>query len=339
MASSLEGNKILASILTAGVIAMSSGLIAGLIYYPETLSENAFPIAVEVADATSGDDAGSGEESALALLASADSAAGAKQAKKCTSCHTFEEGGADKIGPNLWDLVNQPIANNAGFAYSDALSTKSGETWTFENLDAFITNPKGWAPGTKMSFAGIKKTSQRADLLLYMRDQSGNPAPLPEAPAADEAVADESAAAESEGAAPEDGQTAEAAPADEAAPAAEDSIMALLATADVAKGEKQAKKCKSCHSFEEGGADKVGPNLWDVVNQPIANNEGYKYSDALTSKSGETWSYENLDGYLSNPKGWAPGTKMSFAGVKKLQQRADLVAYLRSLSGNPAPLP
>ena len=63
------------------------------------------------------------------------------------------------------------------------------------------------------------------------------------------------------------------------------------------------------------------------------------YSKALTSKSGETWTYENLDGYLANPKGWAPGTKMSFAGVKKLQQRADLVAYLRNLSGNPAPLP
>ena len=76
-----------------------------------------------------------------------------------------------------------------------------------------------------------------------------------------------------------------------------------------------------------------------MVANPIANNDGYKYSDALASRSGEVWSYQALNDYLENPKGWAPGTKMSFAGVKKVEQRANLIAYLRGLSDAPAPLP
>ena len=182
MASSLEGNKILASILTAGVIAMSSGFVAHLIYRPETLEENAFPIAIEESGASGEDttaEAAVAEGSILELIAAADVDSGAKQAKKCTSCHTFEEGGPNKIGPNLWNLVNRPVAGNSGFSYSDALASRSGETWTYENLDAFVSDPKAWAPGTKMSFAGIKKVEQRADLIAYLREQSNEPAPLP----------------------------------------------------------------------------------------------------------------------------------------------------------------
>ena len=99
------------------------------------------------------------------------------------------------------------------------------------------------------------------------------------------------------------------------------------------------KKCTACHTFDEGGANKVGPNLWNVVGRPIASAGSYKYSDGLQEKSGDSWSYENLDGYLHKPKDWAPGTKMSFAGLKKVKERADLIVYLRSLSDSPAPLP
>ena len=180
MASSLEGNKILAAVLTAGIIAMTSGFIATLVYHPQQLEENAFPIATDTG-AGEGEEAADGapEENVLTMLAEADPAAGEKAAKKCTACHSFDKGGADKNGPNLWGLVNSPIAGNAGFGYSDALASRSGEAWTYEALDGFLADPKGWAPGTKMSFAGVKKPEQRADLIAYLRSLSGSPAPLP----------------------------------------------------------------------------------------------------------------------------------------------------------------
>ncbi len=84
---------------------------------------------------------------------------------------------------------------------------------------------------------------------------------------------------------------------------------------------------------------KIGPNLWDVVERPIASATGFAYSKALKAKSGAPWSYESLDGFLTKPKAWAPGTKMSFAGLRKPEQRAAVIAYLRSLSDSPAALP
>ena len=116
-------------------------------------------------------------------------------------------------------------------------------------------------------------------------------------------------------------------------------IAALLATADTAAGAKAIKKCTACHSLNQGGKHRLGPNLWDIVGRPVASVAGYKYSKALKSKSGETWSYDNLDAFLTKPKGWAPGTKMSFAGLKKPERRADLIAHLRSLSDSPAVVP
>ena len=116
-------------------------------------------------------------------------------------------------------------------------------------------------------------------------------------------------------------------------------LAALLAAADPAAGAKTIKKCTACHSLDKGGKHKIGPNLWDLIDRPIASAEDYNYSSALEAKSGESWSYDNLDGFLAKPKEWAPGTKMSFAGLKKPGQRADLIAHLRGLSDTPAALP
>ncbi|MAH83064.1 MAG: hypothetical protein CBB68_00950 [Rhodospirillaceae bacterium TMED8] len=114
--------------------------------------------------------------------------------------------------------------------------------------------------------------------------------------------------------------------------------LVMMASADMAKGEKIFAKCKACHSVNKGGKNKVGPNLWEIVGKTTASNSGFQYSNALKEKGGE-WTYQNLDAFLTKPKAYAPGTKMSFAGLKKPAQRASMLLYLRSLSDAPKPLP
>ena len=116
------------------------------------------------------------------------------------------------------------------------------------------------------------------------------------------------------------------------------SLGALLAAADVGSGKKIAKKCSACHNFDKGGKNKVGPNLWDIVGRDMGQVAGFKYSDALAGMGGK-WDYATLDSFLAKPKAMVPGTKMSFAGIKKPAGRADLIAFLRSLSDSPPPLP
>lgn len=137
-------------------------------------------------------------------------------------------------------------------------------------------------------------------------------------------------------------QQAAVAPAS-ATPAAASDVAPIadrLKAADAAAGEKTTKVCTACHSFADTGANKVGPGLWDVVNRKPGTHEGFKYSPAMAT-FGEThsWDYATLDIYLTNPKAEVPGNKMAFAGIKKPEDRANAIAYLRSLSANPAPLP
>ena len=111
---------------------------------------------------------------------------------------------------------------------------------------------------------------------------------------------------------------------------------------DVGAGETAFKKCASCHTTENGGANKVGPNLWNIVNRPIASHEGFSYSAGMTTFSENhtvNWDYDHLNYFLEAPKKHVPGTAMGFVGLKKNDERANLIAYLRTLSDNPAPLP
>ncbi len=117
-----------------------------------------------------------------------------------------------------------------------------------------------------------------------------------------------------------------------------DPISTLLMNASIEKGEKIYKKCGSCHNYEKGSRNKVGPNLWNIVNRSKASMDGFAYSDALAKSEG-IWSYEELAAFVYKPKEYIIGTKMNFAGLKKVEDRANLVFFLRDQSDNPAPLP
>ncbi len=179
-----EANKIIAAVLTVGVVALASGFISTLVFEEHKQEEKAYPIVAETggkpADAPAEAPQAAAQVPLAALLAKADPAAGEKVTSKCKSCHTFDEGGANRIGPNLYGVVGRQIASHEGFSYSDALKAKAGESWSYDGLDAFLTAPKDWAPGTKMSFAGIKSAEDRAALLAYLRQLSANPLPLPQ---------------------------------------------------------------------------------------------------------------------------------------------------------------
>jgi len=172
-------NKVAAAILTAGLIAMTAGFISSFVYHPSTPEENAFVIEAQETAGGAAPAADTGPEPIEALLASADIAKGEKLTKKCASCHKFEKGGADGVGPALYDTVGRAKAGHESYTkYSDAMKAMGGE-WTYENLNKFLYKPKAYVQGTAMSFNGLSKTQDRADLIAYLRTLSDNPVPLP----------------------------------------------------------------------------------------------------------------------------------------------------------------
>ncbi|MFD1697068.1 c-type cytochrome [Roseibium aestuarii] len=123
--------------------------------------------------------------------------------------------------------------------------------------------------------------------------------------------------------------------------ATEEPIAVRLASASAADGEKVAKKCAACHDFSQGGANKVGPALWGVVGRKPASHEGFAYSAGMVAfgEQNPEWSFDHLDAFILKPKDHVPGTSMGFAGLKKPEERADLIAYLREQADSPVPLP
>lgn len=132
---------------------------------------------------------------------------------------------------------------------------------------------------------------------------------------------------------PEAGEGTKQAAAEDVAP-----IAVRLASADVAKGEAAAKKCAACHTFEKGAGNKVGPNLWNVFMNKHAHTEGFSYSAAMKSIEGP-WTAEDLDKFLASPRTAIKGTTMAFAGIRRAEERADVIAYLATLADDPKPLP
>lgn len=172
-----ELNKIAGAVLGALTLTFGLGIVSEILFTPEAPAKPGFDIVVNE---------GAGAATAAApkavpieeLFATASIEKGANVAKKCGACHNFQEGAGAKVGPDLYAVVNRNVASAEGFAYSAAMKAHGG-TWTFEQLDAFIRNPKQDIPGTAMGFAGIAKDTERADLLVYLNSLSHSPASLP----------------------------------------------------------------------------------------------------------------------------------------------------------------
>lgn len=205
-------NTIAGWALAGGILALGLSIASGMIYHSAEPEKPGYP--VEGAEERGGGGAAA-EVPIATLLPTADAAHGAEVFKKCASCHTITQGGANGTGPNLWGTMGEAIGTGkAGFAFSDALKGKGGK-WDFESMNAWLTRPSKFAPGTRMTFAGLPNPQDRADLMLYM-NQQGSPIPLPPVPAAGAAPAAGNEAA---------GNTAEAnstvpAPAETGTPAA-----------------------------------------------------------------------------------------------------------------------
>lgn len=173
-------NTIAGWVLGAGIVALGASIVTGEVFRGERPEKMGYPIeGVELEG-----EAGAEAEKPIAFyLASATAEQGAQVFKKCAACHTVDQGGATGLGPNLWANMGQKIAHVPGFAYSDALKSHGGN-WDWDNMNAWLKSPRTFAPGTKMTFAGLSKPEERAALLLYLNQQGSN-LPVPPPPAAD----------------------------------------------------------------------------------------------------------------------------------------------------------
>ncbi|OYU03344.1 MAG: cytochrome c family protein [Sphingomonadaceae bacterium PASS1] len=177
-----RSNTIAGWVLAGGIVALGLSIVSGMYFHGEAPEKEGFAVAAEA-----GGEAGAAAAVPIAtLLATTDVAKGEAVFKKCAACHTVAQGGPNGIGPNLWAALGKPHGHVAGFSYSDALKSVPGN-WDFEGMDKWLANPKKYAPGTKMTFAGLGNPEERANLIAYLNSQGSN-LPLPPPPAADAAA-------------------------------------------------------------------------------------------------------------------------------------------------------
>jgi cytochrome c len=195
---SFEFNKLIGGLLGTVFVVFSVGIVSDSLFASSEPEKPGYII--EAAEATDTGAASAEAAKPIAeLLASADPVKGAAVFKKCQACHSGEKGGPNKVGPDLWEIVDRPVAHHEGFAYSagmKAFANGGSEKWTYDNLNHFLLSPKGLVKGTAMGFAGLKKDDERADVIAYLRSLADSPLPLPEAGAAPAAPAEGAAPAE-----------------------------------------------------------------------------------------------------------------------------------------------
>jgi cytochrome c len=176
---SFEFNKIAGAVLATGLLVLGLKNLGAEVFHGEAPEKPGFAIEVAEAPPAGGDTKPVAAVSIATLLATADPAKGAAGAKKCGACHDFTKGGPKKIGPNLWDIVEKPIGSAPDFAYSEAVKGMTGKTWTYDDLNAWLTAPKEFIKGNKMTFAGIKNDADRANVIAYLASLSDAPKPFP----------------------------------------------------------------------------------------------------------------------------------------------------------------
>ena len=179
---SFEFNKIAGAVLGTALVVFGLNQLAGILYHAEKPEKQGF--AVEVAEATPAAGEAPAAEAAPAaslgtMLASADATKGQAVFKACAACHDGSKGGPNKVGPNLWGIVDRMHGSHEGFAYSEAMAALKDKPWSYEALNEFITSPKTAVPGTKMAFGGLKNDAKRANLIAYLATLSDAPKPFP----------------------------------------------------------------------------------------------------------------------------------------------------------------
>lgn len=206
-----RANTIAGWALAGGIAALGLSILSGEYFKAERPEKMGYVVEGVEEEGDAGGGAAADKPIAF-YLASADPAKGADVFKKCAACHNATNGGPNALGPNLWGVLGEGIGQGAhGFAFSDALKSKGG-TWDWQNLSDWLKSPKAFAPGTKMTFAGLSKPEDRANIIAYLNQQSNAPRPMPAVPAEAAAPAAAEGAAADNAAAPAEGGN-EAAPA------------------------------------------------------------------------------------------------------------------------------